>query len=178
MKLLFTLFLLVIAVGTDTETIYDFSKQSDVKEWNLVNDDVMGGISKSSLVVTEEGHGHFSGQVSLENNGGFASIQLNKKIKLAEKNKFIVLRVKGDGRQYEFRLKAAISKYESYVHRFNTSGEWEEIKLKIDDFYPQFRGRTLNIPNFNFQNIEQMSFLIANKKSETFNLLIDWIGIE
>ena len=94
-----------------------------------------------------------------------------------EKNKFIVLRVKGDGRQYEFRLKGAVSQYESYVHRFNTSGEWEEIKLEIDDFYPQFRGRNLNIPNFNFENIEQMSFLIANKKNEAFDLLIDWIGI-
>jgi hypothetical protein len=64
------------------------------------------------------------------------------------------------------------------VHSFSTSGEWENIRLPINEFYPQFRGRKLNIPNFNFNSIEQMSFLIANKQEEDFELLIDWIGLE
>jgi hypothetical protein len=129
-------------------------------------------------VLTDAGHGKFSGHVSLANNGGFASIQLNRTIKLSEEKKFIVMRVKGDGKAYEFRLKGDISHSESYVHQFTTSGEWENIKLAISEFYPQFRGRKLNIPNFNFNNIEQMSFLIANKQEEDFELLIDWIGLE
>jgi len=36
----------------------------------------------------------------------------------------------------------------------------------------------MNIPNFNFENIEQLSFLIANSQEEDFELLIDWIGLE
>jgi hypothetical protein len=88
------------------------------------------------------------------------------------------LRVKGDGKAYEFRLKGASSQYESYVKQFTTTGEWETITLAISDFYPQFRGRKLNMPNFNFSSIEQMSFLIANKQEEDFELLIDWIGLE
>jgi NADH dehydrogenase [ubiquinone] 1 alpha subcomplex assembly factor 1 len=103
---------------------------------------------------------------------------LNKTIKLAREKKFIVLRVKGDGRRYEFRLNSEISQYESYVHQFATSGEWENIKLAISEFYPQLRGRKLNIPNFNFQSIEQLSFFIANGQEEDFELLIDWIGLE
>jgi NADH dehydrogenase [ubiquinone] 1 alpha subcomplex assembly factor 1 len=103
---------------------------------------------------------------------------LNTKINLAKDNKFIVLRVKGDGKRYEFRLKGEISQSESYVHQFATSGEWENIKLPISEFYPQFRGRKLNIPNFNFESIKQLSFLIANKQEEDFKLLIDWIGLE
>ncbi|MCC5929100.1 MAG: CIA30 family protein [Cyclobacteriaceae bacterium] len=158
--------------------IYSFSTQTNVNDWRIVNDGVMGGTSKSSLVLTDGGHGQFSGHVSLANNGGFASIQLNKTIKLTEEKKFIVLRVKGDGKNYEFRLKGKISQSESYVHRFATSGEWEEIKLPIIEFYPQFRGRKLNIPNFNFKSVEQLSFLIANKQEEDFKLLIDWIGLE
>lgn len=158
--------------------IYTFSDQTNIKEWSIVNDGVMGGISKSSLLLTDAGHGQFSGHVSLANNGGFASIQLNTTIKLAEEKKFIVLRVKGDGKSYEFRLKGENSQSESYVHKFSTSGDWEIIKLKISEFYPQFRGRKLNIPNFNFKNIEQLSFLISNKQEEDFKLLIDWIGLE
>ncbi len=158
--------------------IYNFSTQSNIKEWRIVNDGVMGGISKSSLVLTDEGHGQFSGHVSLANNGGFASSQLNTTIKLAEEKTFVVLRVKGDGKNYEFRLKGSISQYESYVHQFSTSGEWENIKLEIKEFYPQYRGSKINIPNFNFPSIKQLSFLIANKQDEDFELLIDWIGLE
>ena len=121
--------------------------------WRIVNDGVMGGISGSSLVLTDAEHGRFSGHVSLANNGGFASVQLNKTIKLAGERKFIVLRVKGDGKRYEFRLNSEPSQYESYVHQFDTSGEWETIKLAISEFYPTFRGSKLNIPNFNFEQI-------------------------
>ena len=158
--------------------IYTFSTQTKVNEWHVVNDGVMGGISNSSLVLTDAGNGQFSGHVSLANNGGFASTQLKKTIKIAEEKKFIVLRVKGDIKAYEFRLKSKISQSESYVHQFVTSGEWENIKLPISEFYPQFRGRKLSIPNFNFKSIEQVSFLIANKQEEDFKLLIDWIGLE
>ena len=158
--------------------IYTFSTQTNIKEWRIVNDGVMGGLSKSSLTLTEAGHGQFSGHVSLVNNGGFASVLLNTTIKLAEEKKFIVLRVKGDGKRYQFRLKGEDFQSESYVHQFTTSGEWENIKLEISDFFPQFRGRKLNIPNFNIKTITQLSFLIANKQEEDFVLLIDWIGLE
>ena len=103
---------------------------------------------------------------------------MNTRIKLAEEKTFVVLRVKGDSKAYEFRLKSEISQSESYVHQFTTTGDWENIKLPISEFYPQVRGRKLSIPNFNFKSIEQVSFLIANKQEEDFKLLIDWIGLE
>ena len=178
MKYVLILVTLSLSTKLNMKTIYTFSTQTNIKEWRIVNDGVMGGVSKSSLVLTDAGHGQFSGHVSLANNGGFASLQLNTTIKLAEEKKFIVLRVKGDGKRYEFRLTGEMSQSESYVHQFATSGEWENIKLAISEFYPQFRGRKLNIPNFNFKSIEQLSFLIANKQEEDFKLLIDWIGLE
>ena len=178
MKHLLILLLFGLFPDTNMQAIYNFSTQTNLKEWNIVNDGVMGGLSKSSLLLTDVGHGQFSGHVSLANNGGFASIQLNATIKLTKEKKFIVLRIKGDGKKYEFRLKGSVSQFESYVHQFSTSGEWENIKLAIDEFYPQYRGRKMNIPNFNFESIQQLSFLIANKKDEDFKLWIDWIGLE
>ena len=180
MKYLLLSILLIFKASTQSnmEKIYTFSTQTNIKEWRIVNDGVMGGISQSSVVLTDAGHGRFSGQVSLANNGGFASMQLNKRIKRAEDKKFIVLRVKGDGKRYEFRLNSEISQYQSYVHQFATSGEWETIHLAISEFYPQFRGRKLNMLNFNFDSIAQLSFFIANGQEEDFELLIDWIGLE
>jgi hypothetical protein len=178
MKYLIIVLLLGLSSTLNMKAFYTFSTQTNTREWRIVNDGVMGGISKSSLMLTEAGNGQFSGHVSLANNGGFASIQLNTSIKLEEDKKFIVLRVKGDGKTYEFRLKGKIAQSESYVHPFSTSGEWQTIKLTISEFYPQFFGRKLNIPNFNFNSIEQLSFLISNKQEEDFKLLIDWIGLE
>jgi len=157
--------------------IYRFSAQSNLREWRIVNDGVMGGISKSSLLLTNEGHGQFSGHVSLANNGGFASIQLNQSTTIPEETKYIVLRVKGDGKQYEFRLKNDLYQSVSYVHPFKTSGEWETIRLAINEFYPQYFGQKLNRPNFNYKNIAQISFLISNKIEEDFKLLIDDISM-
>jgi NADH dehydrogenase [ubiquinone] 1 alpha subcomplex assembly factor 1 len=177
-KYVLILLTLSISIKVNVKQIYIFSTQTNSKDWRIVNDGVMGGVSKSSLVLTDAGHGKFSGHVSLANNGGFASIQLNKTIKLSEEKKFIVLRIKGDGKRYEFRLTGEISQSESYVHQFATSGEWENLKLPLNEFYPQYRGRKLNLPNFNFKSIEQMSFFISNKQEEDFELLIDWIGLE
>lgn len=178
MKYLIILLVLGLSNRSNMKEIYNFSTQSNLKEWRIVNDGVMGGISQSSLVLTEAGHGQFSGHVSLANNGGFASIQLNTAIELAEEKKFVVLRVKGDGKNYEFRLKGSFRQSESYVHQFSTSGEWENITLEIRGFYPQYRGRKMNMPNFNFASIAQLSFLVANKQDEDFELLIDSIRLE
>lgn len=178
MKFVFVLLAIRLFTYLNMENIYTFGSQTDIKEWRIVNDGVMGGVSTSSLKLTDDGHGQFTGHVSLANNGGFASIQLETMIKLEDEKKFIVLRVKGDGKRYEFRLKGESSQPESYVHSFATSGKWEEIKLSISEFYPSFRGRQLTIPNFNFESIGQLSILIANKQEEDFELLIDWIGVE
>ncbi len=178
MKYLLTLLTLSLSTQPNMKELYTFTTQTKVNEWRIVNDGVMGGISSSSLALTDTGHGQFAGHVSLANNGGFASIQLDTNINRAEEEKFIVLHVKGDGKAYEFRLKGLISQSESYVHPFSTTGEWETIKLAIGEFYPQFRGRKLKSPNFHFNTIEQVSFLIANNQEEDFRLLIDWIGLE
>jgi NADH dehydrogenase [ubiquinone] 1 alpha subcomplex assembly factor 1 len=167
-----------ILLSTNMQKIYIFSTQTNMKDWRIVNDGVMGGVSSSTMVLTNTGHGQFAGRVSLANNGGFASVQCDQLVQLQPDKKWIVLRVKGDGKPYEFRLKASASQPESYVHPFVTTGEWQTIRLEISAFYPQFRGRKLNLPNFNFQTIAQMSFLIANKKEEDFQLLIDYIGLE
>lgn len=163
---------------TSAATLFDFSKNAPIQSWRIVNDGVMGGVSKSSLTMTPEGHGKFTGHVSLENNGGFASVQLPTEVIIQPQQRNIKIRVKGDGKTYQLRLKGSADQRESYVHLFSTNGEWQTIYLPLKDFYPQFRGRKLEIPNFSFDKIEQLSFLIANKKEEDFELLIDCIDLE
>jgi hypothetical protein len=87
------------------------------------------------------------------------------------------IRLKGDGKNYQFRIKDDINSYYSYITTFETSGEWETITLNLKDLYPSFRGQTLNLPNFDGKFLEEIVFLIGNKKDESFELKLDKIEL-
>ena len=161
-----------------TPIIFDFNKKSNLKNWSIVDDVVMGGRSSGSFSLSSDGHGVFEGEVSLENNGGFSSVRYNfEKISIKDYTA-ISLKIKGDGKQYQFRIKSSSGDYYSYIFNFLTTGEWQEITIPINQMYPSFRGRKLNRPNFSEDSIEEIAFLIGNKKEETFILLIDKIELK
>ncbi len=158
--------------------IHDFSKDESAQGWRVVDDVVMGGRSEGNFEIDTEGHGHFFGTVSLENNGGFSSIRHRLSDPLStQKAKKIRLKIKGDGKRFQFRIKAKASDYYSYIQYFETSGEWETVDLKLKDFYASFRGRKLDIPNYDKEVVEELSILIANYKAEEFDLQIDSIEL-
>lgn len=134
--------------------------------------------SSGSFKVNADGHGQFEGVISLENNGGFSSVRyMCENVKIGN-NTNISLRIKGDGKNYQFRIKSNSSDYYSYIYPFSTSGVWEEVQIPLKDMYPAFRGRKLSRPNFSKDNIEQIAFLIGNKNEENFRLLIDRIELK
>lgn len=158
--------------------IFDFNLQSDINNWYIINDVVMGGKSTSSFSINDKGFAVFEGNVSLENNGGFSSVRYNFKRKSISGLSKIVLKVKGDGKNYQFRIKSNSDDYYSYVATFTTNGNWQEIEIPLNNMYPSFRGRKLNMPNFSEEYIEEVAFLIGNKKEEKFRLLIDKISLQ
>ena len=160
------------------EIIFDFNKDSDSSDWRIVDDSVMGGVSQGNFFVNKNGHGVFTGQVSLENNGGFSSLRYRfKEIDVNNYTK-IILRVKGDGKNYQFRIKNDSNDYYSYVINFSTNKDWQEVELNFKDMYPTFRGRKLNMSNFSDNSIEEIAFLIGNKKNEKFEIEIDKIYLQ
>ncbi len=169
---------LVFMTLMTSKIIFDFNKNSNIKEWRIVNDGVMGGLSVGSFALSPNGYGVFEGQISLENNGGFSSVRYQfDKLRVA-KNSYISIRLKGDGKNYQFRVKDNSSNYYSYITTFPTSREWEEIKISLKDMYPSYRGRKLDLPNFSEDYIEEIVFLIGNKRTEKFKLLIDKIAVD
>ena len=160
-----------------TYTIFDFNSKSDIKNWRIINDAVMGGESTGSVGLNLDGHAIFKGEVSLANNGGFSSLRYNfKKIKLNNYSK-VILKIKGDNKNYQFRLKSKSTNYYSYIKSFSTNGKWQEIEILLSDMYPSFRGRKLDKPNFSEDHIEEIAFLIGNKSNESFELLIDEVRL-
>ena len=158
-----------------TKIIFDFNKNSDLKDWIIVDDIVMGGKSSGSFGLNDEGYGQFKGFVSLENNGGFSSARHQfEKINVKNFSR-ITLKIKGDGKQYQFRIKAKSTDQYSYISTFSTDGNWQEVEIILKNMQAFYRGRKLEIPNFSGDDVEEIAFLIGNKNEENFELLIDKI---
>ena len=158
--------------------IFDFNKESNLDNWVIVDDVVMGGRSSGSFGLNEDGHGVFQGTVSLENNGGFSSVRYRFENMPIKESTKVVIKLKGDGKKYQFRIKANSGDYYSYIATFTTNGKWQEIEIALNDMYPSFRGRRLNQPNFASESIEEVAFLIGNKEKEEFKLLLDKIELK
>lgn len=170
--------ILLMLLFMNLQTVYDFNKNVNPRDWNIVDDVVMGGRSNGRFYINPDGHGVFTGVVSIENNGGFSSVRHTSNNIKTSKNGIMVLHLKGDGKSYQLRIKDKLNTYYSYVTTFKTSGDWEVIEIQLKNMYPSFRGRTLNLPNFNAETIEEIAFLIGNKKNESFTLLIDKIELK
>ena len=169
---------MILSSSMSLAVIFDFNKKSNVEDWVIVDDGVMGGRSKGNFKLSKDGFGVFEGKISLENNGGFSSLRYKfPKIETKEYSK-VVLKLKGDGKQYQFRVKTNSGDYYSYITTFSTSGEWQEIEIPLKDMYPGYRGRKLDQPNFSSDYIEEIMFLIGNKKEENFKLLLDTLELK
>lgn len=161
-----------------SQIIFNFNKSSDIKNWIVIDDVVMGGKSSGSFKLNSDGYGVFLGDISLENNGGFSSVRYRFEKILINKSTKISIRIKGDGKKYQFRIKSNSADYYSYISSFSTTGEWQEIEIPLKDMYPSFRGRKLDQPNFSNDTFEEITFLIGNKNKEKFQLLIDKIELK
>jgi len=152
--------------------IFKFESGCSTKGWQIVDDRVMGGRSQGGFTVNSEGLGVFEGYVTTENNGGFSSLRYNFNAIKTSGFKSVVLKLKGDGKSYQFRLKSSSNQQHSYIHTFNTTGIDQVIIIPLELLVPTFRGRRLNLPNFDADQIEQIAFLIGNKTNERFSLKI------
>ena len=179
----FRIFVLVIFTTFIVNTVmaqilYDFNTETKLENWFIVNDDVMGGVSKSKLFLDDEGNGVFKGRISTLNNGGFASVRFNSGRVISTNKNDIVIRIKGDQKKYQIRIKSNRNDFHSYIMDFITSGEWETIKIPLKSMYASFRGRRLNMDDFDKDYFEQISFLVGNKRNENFELRIKTIELK
>lgn len=150
--------------------------EMEARSWRAVNDGVMGGVSSGSMVQDGE-HLVFTGDLSLENNGGFSSVRRNVEQNLSGASK-IRLEVRGDGREYQFRIRQS-DRFDDIAWRamFTAGENWQTIEIALNQFIPVFRGRTVAqagpvVPS----DIRQIGFLLADQKTGAFKLEIKHIS--
>ena len=157
------------------KTLFEFTGEEPDVQWRSSNDGVMGGLSKGSARILEEGM-LFDGELSLENNGGFSSIYVNVNFDLSDFSG-VRLTVLGDGRTYRLRLESdAIFSQRGPVNFSSefktTAGEWVEIFLPFSDLNQSWRGRQLSGYTFNLQDIRKIGIMLADKRPGQFSLKI------
>ena len=169
----------VRSMPSTTIRLFDFDDPSTVSQWFSLNDDVMGGISTSRLVSTEEGTARFEGALSLENNGGFATVRSRARDLSLDSMDALRFRVRGDGRVYRISVLASDGRGVSrtWMREFTTrEGRWQELTVPFSELVLNIRGR--RFPEAGppeRASIRSISFGIADKDESPYSLEIDRI---
>ncbi|MDD2882174.1 MAG: CIA30 family protein [Rhodoferax sp.] len=158
--------------------IYRFDTPTSTQNWQPINDGVMGGVSVSRMRFDMSGHAVFEGEVSLENNGGFASVRVSQLDLGCADTAGYVLTVWGDGHSYKLNLRTD-SGFDgvNYQAVFTPApGLWTQTVLPLTAFEPNFRGRIVQeAPPLHPERVRQVGLMISDKQAGEFRLLVKTI---
>ena len=116
--------------------LFEFSSPVVVQAFGVVDDSIMGGVSASHLSL-QLGFMLFEGDVSLENNGGFASFR--GPVRFPTETTALLLTVRGDGRRYKLTLKRDDSTGTAqYQAVFVAPRGWQTLRFVPGDFAASF----------------------------------------
>ena len=159
-------------------TLFDFSDPSATATFAAIDDRVMGGVSLSGLEQRDD-RAVFRGTLSTDRGGGFASVRSGPAAHDLSAQTGLVLRVRGDGRTYQLRLRMddALDGV-SYVAAFpTTAGAWTQIELPFERFTPTLRGRVpRDAPDLDPTRIRTLGLMVADGQVGEFELELAWIG--
>lgn len=159
--------------------LFNFAKSDYARAWQTVNDGVMCGRSNGRFKINDSKKMEFFGKLSMEDNGGFASVRDKGKKLGLEDGDSIVIRVRGDGREYNFDLyqQSNLGRY-SYRQSFKTKkDEWIEVELPVDKSLASWRGRGLPNEKLDPSTVTGLGFLLGDKKAGAFKLEAKWIKV-
>ena len=172
---------IIMGLSFDSNYKIDFGKTTGGQNWMIVNDGVMGGMSKSTAELTYSSL-LFKGTLSLKNNGGFASIRSKKSNIDLSGFTTVKIKYRSSGRKFDLRLATSELFFKpNYKHQFgSTMGEWEIEELKLSDFKQYTMGQVsgTNIGKKELENILRIGIILSDKKEGPFEIEIDYIEFE
>lgn len=157
-------------------SLLDFSRPEVARSFRVVNDGVMGGVSTSRLSPAD-GAMLFAGELSLENNGGFASFRGPAEFPAG--SAALLLTVRGDGKRYKLVLKpdegASTVQYQA---AFVAPHAWQTLRFEAADFTASFRGRPAAAPALRFADVRHCGLLISDRQVGPFKIELKQIAAE
>ncbi|MEN0046246.1 MAG: CIA30 family protein [Bacteroidota bacterium] len=176
------IFLLMSLLNTSNGTLeIDFGKDKDGQDWRIVNDGVMGGLSKGFGNLDEDAM-LFKGEVSLENNGGFSSLRSPYQdfdLSMYEK---VVIRLKAKGQILAFTMNVDQRWYKPYFkQQIKVDGDdWQVVELPFSEFETYRIGDQID---YDFSEVDakkviRIGLITDSKKAGAFEAEIDYIKFE
>lgn len=156
----------------DCTLLTGFDAGSRDIHWRTVNDNVMGGRSSGAHKIAG-GSLVFEG-ITNTNGGGFSSIR-SVRTQLDMAGAGLVLKLRGDGRTYSFRLASRVQRATWWAD-FPTSGEWETVFVPFASFTPRWRGMRLRGPELRPEMADGLGLMIYDKRDGRFALEVDSIS--
>lgn len=160
--------------------LFAFASPDAAAAWQAVNDGVMGGVSDGRFRITDRQTMEFYGTLSLENNGGFASVRSRPRDLGLQTGDTIAARVRGDGREYQLNLYAS-GRTRAFSYRApvrTRSGVWIEVAVPLDRFEATSFGRVLpGVGPVDPRGVTSVGFLLAEKAPGPFALEVAWIKV-
>lgn len=160
--------------------LFDFRDPDAATAWHAIDDRVMGGISRSTLRSDPAGHAVFEGTVSLERNGGFASVRSSPADRGLPGARTVALELRGDRKSFKLSL-LSDDGFDSlnYQAGFTPVGdEWQTLQIPLAAFRATFRGREVpGAPPLDPSRIRQVGLLVAGRQEGPFSLQVRRIGL-
>jgi NADH dehydrogenase [ubiquinone] 1 alpha subcomplex assembly factor 1 len=127
-----------------------------------------GGLSSSQLRHDPTGHADFTGHVSLENIGGFASVRCQSD-NFGRADVFAyLLEVRDDGKRYKLYLRTD-SGFDGVIYPYQArfdppAGRWTTCRLASADFSVNWRGRAVaEPPPLDTARVQLIVLMIADR---------------
>ena len=160
--------------------LFEFTGPEASQKWQAVNDGVMGGVSDGRFKITTDNTLEFFGTLSLENNGGFASVRTRPTDLDIKAGDTLVVRVQGDGREYVLTIYTK-SRRMAFSYRAplpTTKDEWTEVAIPLADFIPTAFGRQVQgMGPVEPSQINGLGFMLSDKRPGTFRMQVEWVKV-
>jgi len=152
-----------------------FDTPETVTQWRAIDDQVMGGMSASRMRFDPASFAVFEGVVSLENNGGFASVRAACTDLASAHISGYQLTVRGDGKRYKLNLRTddAFDGVNYQAVFVPPAGVWVTLTLHVADFQPTWRGRPVpEAGPLHPARVCQLGWMVADRQAGPFALAI------
>ena len=146
--------------------VFDFRQPSeDLRQlWGALDDVVMGGVSASGVQLQPEGM-LFTGYVSTDNSGGFASVRTRNFEPALNLASYVGLKLqaKGDGQRYKFFLRDSAA-WDSVAHAYSfdtVADEWIDVSIPFVQMKPVQRAKTLEKRSLTAESIYSLQVMLS-----------------
>lgn len=165
----------LIKMKQDNCVVYDDFSDSEKNNWIIINDWVMGGLSKWDIRF-ENKTLIFFGNINT-NGGWFTSIRSVLSDKILSKVDYVKLRIKTDSRSYKLTFRDNYRNWVSYQADIPSQNIWiyEDISIPLSKLTANYFWRSIKTGAFQKNQAREIGFIISDGINGTFEIEIESI---